>query len=80
MGVFLPGGFDNLFGQLRRAIDLHTFYVRVDPRVNDSVSSSPWSRVGRKEQRGGRGAVREIIEMILGAQGRWEEVVASYRG
>lgn len=27
---------------------------------------------------GGRGAVREIIEMILKTQGRWDEVVKSY--
>lgn len=29
---------------------------------------------------GGGGAVREIIETILKAQGKWEKVVASYRG
>jgi 3-deoxy-D-manno-octulosonate 8-phosphate phosphatase (KDO 8-P phosphatase) len=27
---------------------------------------------------GGRGAVREVIEFILGAQGRWADVVAAY--
>ena len=27
---------------------------------------------------GGRGAVREVIELILGVQGRWQSVVASY--
>lgn len=27
---------------------------------------------------GGKGAVREIIEMILKAQNRWDEVLASY--
>lgn len=27
---------------------------------------------------GGRGAVREVIEMILRAQGKWEQIVASY--
>lgn len=32
------------------------------------------------ERPGGAGAVREIIEMVLKAQGRWEKVVASYRG
>jgi 3-deoxy-D-manno-octulosonate 8-phosphate phosphatase (KDO 8-P phosphatase) len=28
---------------------------------------------------GGRGAVREVIELILKAQGRWEDVIQSYR-
>lgn len=32
------------------------------------------------ERPGGGGAVREIIEKILKAQGRWESVLASYRG
>jgi YrbI family 3-deoxy-D-manno-octulosonate 8-phosphate phosphatase len=30
--------------------------------------------------RGGHGAVREVIEWILRAQGRWEAIVARYRG
>ncbi len=29
---------------------------------------------------GGRGAVREVVEMILKAQGAWDGLVASYRG
>ena len=29
---------------------------------------------------GGRGAVRETVELILGCQGRWQEIVAAYRG
>ncbi len=29
---------------------------------------------------GGRGAVREVIERVLRAQGRWQAVVARYRG
>ncbi len=29
--------------------------------------------------RGGRGAVREVVEWILRAQGRWEGIVARYR-
>ncbi len=28
---------------------------------------------------GGRGAVREVVELLLQAQGRWQSVVASYR-
>ena len=28
---------------------------------------------------GGRGAVREVVEMILQAQGKWEPVMAHYR-
>jgi 3-deoxy-D-manno-octulosonate 8-phosphate phosphatase (KDO 8-P phosphatase) len=31
------------------------------------------------QSRGGRGAVREVIELILRAQGRWQEIVARYR-
>lgn len=30
------------------------------------------------EHAGGRGAVREAIEMILQAQGKWQDIVASY--
>jgi 3-deoxy-D-manno-octulosonate 8-phosphate phosphatase (KDO 8-P phosphatase) len=29
---------------------------------------------------GGRGAVREVVELVLGAQGRWEAVVEGWRG
>jgi 3-deoxy-D-manno-octulosonate 8-phosphate phosphatase (KDO 8-P phosphatase) len=29
---------------------------------------------------GGRGAVRELIELVLRAQGRWDEVVQQYGG
>ena len=28
---------------------------------------------------GGRGAVREVVELLLKAQGKWEKIVASYR-
>ncbi|MCG3176218.1 MAG: 3-deoxy-D-manno-octulosonate 8-phosphate phosphatase KdsC [Candidatus Omnitrophica bacterium] len=30
------------------------------------------------ERRGGRGAVREVTDLLLKAQGRWEELVAGY--
>ena len=30
------------------------------------------------EQKGGRGAVREVVEMLLHAQGKWREVTKSY--
>jgi 3-deoxy-D-manno-octulosonate 8-phosphate phosphatase (KDO 8-P phosphatase) len=30
--------------------------------------------------RGGQGAVRELIELVLRAQGRWEDVLAEYGG
>jgi len=30
------------------------------------------------KQRGGRGAVREVCELLLKAQGRWEEVMSKY--
>jgi 3-deoxy-D-manno-octulosonate 8-phosphate phosphatase (KDO 8-P phosphatase) len=30
------------------------------------------------DARGGRGAVREVIESILSAQGRWDEVIGHY--
>ena len=29
---------------------------------------------------GGRGAVRETIELILKAQGRWDDLIQKYRG
>lgn len=29
---------------------------------------------------GGRGAVREVIELVLRHQGRWQQIVADYRG
>lgn len=32
------------------------------------------------EQPGGRGAVREVAELLLREQGRWDEVVSSYLG
>jgi len=32
------------------------------------------------EARGGRGAVREIVELILKAQGRWDDLVRHYLG
>lgn len=32
------------------------------------------------EARGGRGAVREIVELILKAQGRWDDLVRHYVG
>ncbi|HHI68494.1 MAG TPA: phenylphosphate carboxylase subunit delta, partial [Planctomycetes bacterium] len=28
---------------------------------------------------GGRGAVREVVELLLKAQGKWEKIVAGYR-
>jgi 3-deoxy-D-manno-octulosonate 8-phosphate phosphatase (KDO 8-P phosphatase) len=30
--------------------------------------------------RGGEGAVREFLELILRAQGRWQAIVDAYRG
>ncbi|MEX0586004.1 MAG: HAD hydrolase family protein [Pirellulales bacterium] len=32
------------------------------------------------EAAGGAGAVREVVEMILQAQGRWDDLVSKYRG
>jgi 3-deoxy-D-manno-octulosonate 8-phosphate phosphatase KdsC-like HAD superfamily phosphatase len=32
------------------------------------------------ESVGGRGAVRELIELVLRAQGRWDEIVQQYGG
>lgn len=31
------------------------------------------------KRKGGRGAVREIIEMVLKAQGKWEEIVEKFK-
>jgi 3-deoxy-D-manno-octulosonate 8-phosphate phosphatase (KDO 8-P phosphatase) len=30
------------------------------------------------KQRGGRGAVREVVELLLRAQGRWEKMLKKY--
>jgi len=30
------------------------------------------------KQRGGRGAVREVVELLLRAQGRWQKLVKKY--
>jgi 3-deoxy-D-manno-octulosonate 8-phosphate phosphatase KdsC-like HAD superfamily phosphatase len=30
--------------------------------------------------RGGRGAVREVIELLLKAQGKWDEAMSRYVG
>jgi 3-deoxy-D-manno-octulosonate 8-phosphate phosphatase (KDO 8-P phosphatase) len=32
------------------------------------------------EKEGGKGAVREIVELVLKSQGKWEEVTARYEG
>lgn len=32
------------------------------------------------QKAGGRGAVREVIELILGCQGHWQRLVAGYQG
>src|SRR5262249_52808653 len=36
----------------------------------DYITSSP----------GGRGAVREVVELLLRVQGRWQAIVQSYQG
>jgi len=46
--------------------------------VADSVSELKAFADHVTEKKGGRGAVREVIELILRAQGKWEEVTARY--
>lgn len=46
--------------------------------VRDSVDEVKAFAHYITERRGGRGAVREVIELILKAQGRWEDVVKKY--
>jgi 3-deoxy-D-manno-octulosonate 8-phosphate phosphatase (KDO 8-P phosphatase) len=46
--------------------------------VADACPEAIRAAVYVTEHSGGRGAVREVCEMILRAQGRWEDVVARY--
>jgi 3-deoxy-D-manno-octulosonate 8-phosphate phosphatase (KDO 8-P phosphatase) len=48
--------------------------------VADAVPETKQAAHVVTEQKGGRGAVREVTEMILKAQGRWEELVKKYFG
>ncbi len=46
--------------------------------VNNACEEIKKSAVYITAKRGGRGAVREVIEMILKAQGKWEDLVNTY--
>ncbi|TBR16694.1 HAD-IIIA family hydrolase [bacterium] len=46
--------------------------------VNNACEEIKKSAVYITAKRGGRGAVREVIEMILKAQGKWEDSVGAY--
>jgi 3-deoxy-D-manno-octulosonate 8-phosphate phosphatase (KDO 8-P phosphatase) len=46
--------------------------------VADAVAEIRQSAHYQTNRRGGRGAVREAIEMILKAQGKWDELVRRY--
>jgi 3-deoxy-D-manno-octulosonate 8-phosphate phosphatase (KDO 8-P phosphatase) len=52
------------------------FGVAVADGVDEAKAAADYVTVAR----GGRGAVREAVELILKAQGRWDEVVAEYGG
>lgn len=48
--------------------------------VADGVAEAKAAAGYVTQARGGRGAVREVVEMILKAQNRWNEVIAEYGG
>jgi 3-deoxy-D-manno-octulosonate 8-phosphate phosphatase (KDO 8-P phosphatase) len=52
------------------------FGVAVADGVDEAKAAADYVTAAR----GGRGAVREAVELILKAQGRWDEVVAEYGG
>lgn len=77
----------------KRLTDLEVAYVGDDivdlpvlRRVGLSIAvRDAWEGLKYKvdyvtEQKGGRGAVREVVEMLLHAQGKWGEVTKSYYG
>lgn len=51
------------------------FAAAVGDAVPEVVEAADWIAVAH----GGRGAVRELVEFILKAQGVWEEALRSYR-
>jgi 3-deoxy-D-manno-octulosonate 8-phosphate phosphatase (KDO 8-P phosphatase) len=54
--------------------------VGVSVAVNDAVREVKAVAHHVTDQCGGRGAVREVVEWLLRAQGRWSEVVQHYKG
>ena len=77
--------------QRKRLTDLEVAYVGDDivdlpvlRRVGLSIAvRDAWEGLKNKvdyvtERKGGRGAVREVVEMLLHAQGKWGEVTKSY--
>jgi 3-deoxy-D-manno-octulosonate 8-phosphate phosphatase (KDO 8-P phosphatase) len=51
----------------------------VGAAVADAVAEAKAAADLVTQAAGGRGAVREMVEMILKAQGRWDSIVAGYR-
>ena len=47
--------------------------------VGDAVAEAKAAAHFTTKAAGGRGAVREAVEMILKAQGKWESIIAVYR-
>ena len=77
--------------QSKRLTDLEVAYVGDDivdlpvlRRVGLSIAvRDAWEGLKNKvdyvtERKGGRGAVREVVEMLLHAQGKWGEVTKNY--
>jgi 3-deoxy-D-manno-octulosonate 8-phosphate phosphatase (KDO 8-P phosphatase) len=48
--------------------------------VGDAVAETKQAAHFITEQKGGHGAVREVTELILKAQGRWEELMKQFSG
>jgi 3-deoxy-D-manno-octulosonate 8-phosphate phosphatase (KDO 8-P phosphatase) len=53
--------------------------VGLSVAVADSVEEAKQAAHYVTEHKGGRGAIREVIELILKAQGRWEELMERYQ-
>jgi 3-deoxy-D-manno-octulosonate 8-phosphate phosphatase (KDO 8-P phosphatase) len=54
--------------------------VELAVAVGDAVAETKQAAHFITEQKGGRGAVREVTDLILKAQGRWEELMKRFSG
>jgi 3-deoxy-D-manno-octulosonate 8-phosphate phosphatase (KDO 8-P phosphatase) len=58
------------------AMRLAGLAAAVGDAVPEVIEAADWVSAAP----GGRGAVRELVEFVLAAQGRWEAALAGYRG
>src|SRR6266550_7744642 len=54
--------------------------VELAVAVGDAVAETKQAAHFITEEKGGHGAVREVTDLILKAQGRWEELMKRYTG